>query len=167
MNQRDESRVSLSSHCASRRHARHSPEPERRWLPWRRSTARPGGCTSRTSNQGQSLAGFSTDRGHQGSDSFVVTLDPCDWDLDGTCDLVAGTVWYNTRLINGHFPGAATPFWLRNTGSGDESVFERPRLITEADGTPINLGHHKCSVWCHDLDGDGAPDLVSSFCVAL
>ena len=84
----------------------------------------------------------------------------CDWDLDGTRDLVAGTVWHNTRLINGHFPGCATPFWLRNTGTGDEPVFERPRLITEADGTPIDLGHHKCSVWCHDLDGDGAPDLI-------
>ena len=84
----------------------------------------------------------------------------CDWDLDGTRDLVAGTAWHNTRLINGHFPGCATPFWLRNAGTGDEPVFERPRLITEADGTPIDLGHHKCSVWCHDLDGDGAPDLV-------
>ena len=84
----------------------------------------------------------------------------CDWNLDGTPDLVAGTAWHNTRLINGHFPGAATPFWLRNAGTAAEPVFERPRLITEADGTPINLGHHKCSVWCHDLDGDGAPDLV-------
>ena len=84
----------------------------------------------------------------------------CDWDLDGTRDLVAGTVWHNTRLINGHFPHCATPFWLRNTGTGDEPVFERPRLISEADGTPIDLGHHKCSVWCHDLDGDGAPDLI-------
>ena len=84
----------------------------------------------------------------------------CDWDLDGTRDLVAGTVWHNTRLINGHFPHCATPFWLRNTGTDDEPVFERPRLITEADGTSIDLGHHKCSVWCHDLDGDGAPDLI-------
>ena len=84
----------------------------------------------------------------------------CDWDLDGTHDLVAGTAWHNTRLINGHFPGCATPFWLHNTGTGDEPVFERPRLITEADGAPIDLGHHKCSVWCHDLDGDGAPDLI-------
>ena len=84
----------------------------------------------------------------------------CDWDLDGTRDLVAGTAWHNTRLINGHFPGSATPFWLRNAGTADQPVFERPRLITEADGTPINLGHHKCSVWCHDLDGDGAPDLI-------
>ena len=84
----------------------------------------------------------------------------CDWDLDGTPDLVAGTAWHNTRLINGHFPGAATPFWLRNTGTAAEPIFERPRLITESDGTPIDLGHHKCSVWCHDLDGDGAPDLV-------
>jgi len=84
----------------------------------------------------------------------------CDWDLDGTRDLVAGTNWHISRLVNGHFPGCATPFWLRNTGTGDEPVFERPRLITEADGTPIDLGHHKCSVWCHDLDGDGAPDLI-------
>ena len=84
----------------------------------------------------------------------------CDWDLDGARDLVAGTAWHNTRLINGHFPGCATPFWLRNTGTGDQPVFERPRLITEADGSPIDLGHHKCSVWCHDLDGDGAPDLI-------
>ena len=84
----------------------------------------------------------------------------CDWDLDGTRDLVAGTVWHNTRLINGQFPHCATPFWLRNAGTGDEPVFERPRLISEADGTPIDLGHHKCSVWCHDLDGDGAPDLI-------
>ena len=50
----------------------------------------------------------------------------CDWDLDGTRDLVAGTAWHNTRLINGHFPGCATPFWLRNTGSADQPVFERP-----------------------------------------
>ena len=84
----------------------------------------------------------------------------CDWNLDGTRDLVAGTVWHNTRLINGHFPHCATPFWLRNTGTDDEPVFERPRLITEVDGTSIDLGHHKCSVWCHDLDGDGAPDLI-------
>ncbi len=84
----------------------------------------------------------------------------CDWDLDGTRDLVAGTNWHISRLVNGHFPGCATPFWLRNTGTGDEPLFERPRLITEADGTPIDLGHHKCSVWCHDLDGDGAPDLI-------
>ena len=84
----------------------------------------------------------------------------CDWDLDGTRDLVAGTNWHLSRLVNGHFPGCATPFWLRNIGSGDEPVFERPRLISEADGTPIDLGHHKCSVWCHDLDGDGAPDLI-------
>ena len=84
----------------------------------------------------------------------------CDWDLDGTRDLVAGTAWHNTRLINGHFPGCATPFWLPNTGTDAEPVFERPRLITEADGSPIDLGHHKCAVWCHDLDGDGAPDLI-------
>ena len=84
----------------------------------------------------------------------------CDWDLNGTRDLVAGTAWHNTRLINGHFPGCATPFWLRNAGTDAEPVLERPRLITETDGTPIDLGHHKCSVWCHDLDGDGAPDLV-------
>ena len=84
----------------------------------------------------------------------------CDWDLDGTRDLVAGTNWHISRLVNGHFPGCATPFWLRNTGTDSEPVLERPRLITEADGTPIDLGHHKCSVWCHDLDGDGAPDLI-------
>ena len=23
-----------------------------------------------------------------------------------------------------------------------------------------HLCHHKCAVWCHDLDGDGAPDLI-------
>ena len=33
----------------------------------------------------------------------------CDWDLDGTRDLVAGTAWHNTLLINGHFPGCANP----------------------------------------------------------
>ena len=84
----------------------------------------------------------------------------CDWDLDGTRDLVAGSARINTRVINGHFPGLATPFWLRNAGSDAEPVFERPRLITEADGTPINLVSHKCAPWCHDLDGDGAPDLI-------
>ena len=84
----------------------------------------------------------------------------CDWDLDGTRDLVAGSARMNTRVINGHFPGLATPFWLRNAGSDTEPVFERPRLITEADGTPINLASHKCAPWCHDLDRDGAPDLI-------
>ena len=84
----------------------------------------------------------------------------CDWDLDGARDLVAGSARHNTRVINGHFPGLATPFWLRNAGSDAEPVFERPRLITEADGTPINLASHKCAPWCHDLDGDGAPDLI-------
>ena len=84
----------------------------------------------------------------------------CDWDRDGTRDLVAGSARMNSRVINGHFPGLATPFWLRNAGSDAEPVFERPRLITEADGTPINLASHKCAPWCHDLDGDGAPDLI-------
>ena len=78
-------------------------------------------------------------------------------DLDGIRDLVAGTVWHNTRLINGHFPGCATPFWLRNTDTDGEPVFERPRLIIEADATPIDPGHHKCSVWCHDLTAAAPP----------
>ena len=84
----------------------------------------------------------------------------CDWDLDGTRDLVAGSARINSRVINGHFPGLATPFWLRNAGTDAEPVFERPRLITAADGAPIDLGSHKCAPWCHDLDGDGAPDLI-------
>lgn len=84
----------------------------------------------------------------------------CDWDLDGARDLVAGSSWINSRVINGHFPAAATPFWLRNAGSDAEPVFERPRLITEADGAIIDLASHKCAPWCHDLDGDGAPDLI-------
>ena len=49
---------------------------------------------------------------------------------------------------------------LRNTGTDAAPVFERPRLITEGDGTPIDLGHHKCATRCHDLDGDGAPELI-------
>jgi WD40 repeat protein len=54
----------------------------------------------------------------------------------------------------------ATPFWLKNIGTDDEPVFERPRLITENDGTPINLVGHKCAPWCVDIDGDGNPDLL-------
>ena len=84
----------------------------------------------------------------------------CDWDLDGTRDLVAGSARNNSPVINGHFPGIATPFWLRNISSDAEPVFERPRLITTKNGTPINLVSHKCAPWCADLDGDGAPDLI-------
>lgn len=85
----------------------------------------------------------------------------CDWDMDGIVDLVGGTNWIIMELINAHFPKAASMFWLRNAGTVKDPVFERGRMITMKDGTVIDLGSHKCSPWCVDMDGDGKPDVVS------
>ena len=85
----------------------------------------------------------------------------CDWDMDGVPDLVGGTNWKIMKLVNGHFPRAASAFWLRNVGTVQDPLFERARLITLKDGTIIDLVSHKCSPWCVDLDGDGEPDLIS------
>ena len=85
----------------------------------------------------------------------------CDWDMNGVLDLIGGTNWKIMKLFNGHFPRAASAFWLKNVGTVDEPVFERARLITLKDGTIIDLVSHKCSPWCADLDGDGKPDLIS------
>jgi hypothetical protein len=85
----------------------------------------------------------------------------CDWDGDGIIDIVAGTHRDLTEHINAFFPRKATVFWLKNVGTNAEPVFERPRLITLKDGTPIDLVCHKCSPWCVDIDGDGELDLIS------
>jgi hypothetical protein len=85
----------------------------------------------------------------------------CDWDGDGNTDIIGGTHRDLNVHINAFFPRKATLFWLKNAGTDSEPVFERPRLITFKDGTPIDLVCHKCSPWCTDLDGDGEPDIVS------
>ncbi|NMB98452.1 MAG: VCBS repeat-containing protein, partial [Clostridiaceae bacterium] len=84
----------------------------------------------------------------------------CDWDNDGVMDIVGGTHRDLTRHINAFFPRKSTVFWLKNIGTNSMPVFERPRLITFKDGSPIDFVCHKCSPWCIDMDGDGELDLA-------
>ena len=85
-----------------------------------------------------------------------------DWDNDGTWDIVVGcqkSLQRFFRTEERHAPSAA-PFWLRNIGTNDRPVFDRPRLITFKDGTPIKVNNHNFNVWPTDLDGDGLPDII-------
>ena len=95
--------------------------------------------------------------GHLGRTAFYV----CDWDGDGITDIVGGTHRDLTHNINAFFPRKATLFWIKNVGTNINPIFERPRLITLKDGTPIDLVCHNCSPWCIDIDDDGELDIVS------
>lgn len=96
--------------------------------------------------------------GRWGRGKFAVT----DWDGDGKWDVLFGTARtvQNEFLSGPDLPPSATPFFLRNVGTNEVPVLERPVPIRKANGGLIDAGHHICAVWPGDLDGDGREDLL-------
>ncbi len=85
----------------------------------------------------------------------------CDWDEDGKTDLLGGTLDYNMRYINRCFPHSASPFFIKNIGTDENPVFERPVLITKSSGEILDFYAHECSVWAADINADGRLDLIN------
>jgi hypothetical protein len=83
-----------------------------------------------------------------------------DWNHDGKQDIVIGTHFHLVKVFENNFPSRATAFWLENTGSNENPVFKRAKLIRKKDGSIIDMDVHKCAVWVQDFKGDGTPDLA-------
>lgn len=79
-----------------------------------------------------------------GADHTLITVD--DWDGDGRIDIIFGEEY-------GHL------FWLPNRGSAVEPRFPFYRMISGADGLPIDAGF-SASPLIVDWDGDGVKDLL-------
>ena len=75
----------------------------------------------------------------------VVCIWVCDWDRDGLPDLLVSSN-LQTSL-------------LRNAGTGEEPLFERPVPLSTPEGV-IQIGHHETSVAALDWDLSGNIDLV-------
>lgn len=69
-----------------------------------------------------------------------------DWDGDGLIDLLVGAARGNI-------------LFYRNVGGKTEPAFSPPRLVTTADGLPLDTGW-TCAPCVVDWDGDGAQDLL-------
>lgn len=95
-------------------------------------------------------------------------LSAVDWDGDGVWDIVYNSpprnipVFYNDAAdlsLNSYYNSAAA-FWLRNAGTNERPVFEKPRRIRWADGEVIRVESHSFNVEPTDLNGDGKLDLI-------
>lgn len=78
-----------------------------------------------------------------------------DWDGDGRTDLL--------YFLSGNDPGTnggSSIYWLRNSGTAQEPVFDEPVAMC-CYGEPIRItahGPHGCAC---DFEGDGKPDLLT------
>lgn len=89
----------------------------------------------------------------------------CDWDGDGAWDVLAGVVPRVYQLLFTHLPQreslrGSQMFLLRNRGSNERPVFDKPVLIQPAEGPMFDFGWHCASPWPTDLNGDGELDLL-------
>ena len=83
-----------------------------------------------------------------------------DWDRDGIWDVVFGTNQSCQRFFSAAFARKeSSPFLLRNAGSADRPVFQRPVPI-RLGRDDLHFGVHISAIWPSDMDGDGEDDLL-------
>jgi len=82
-----------------------------------------------------------------------------DWDEDGVADLLIGTPRHGSVPDPSRglpqslgLPGSAVLF-LRNAGTEEKPVFERPAILTH-DGAPLYFGQHECAPAVGSLGGE-------------
>lgn len=86
------------------------------------------------------IVGFA---GHEGR----ATLSVCDYNGDGKWDVLfgQGVHMHQSKEVNEAKP-YSTAYVLINKGTNQSPVFERPRVICQQDGHPIDMDRHGCWV---------------------
>jgi hypothetical protein len=82
-------------------------------------------------------------------------IETCDWDGNGVWDLVYGCNRVNALPEH----SIATLYLLRNVGTCEEPVFEKPKAI-RYKGEILNMGAHSCAPAIADLDSDGKEEFI-------
>lgn len=84
------------------------------------------------------IVGFA---GHEGR----ATLSVCDYNRDGKWDILfgQGIHMFQSKEVKEAKP-YATAYVLINKGTNENPVFERPKVICQENGTPINMDRHGC-----------------------
>jgi hypothetical protein len=85
-----------------------------------------------------------------------IKIEACDWDDDGTWDLIFGVNRISPVAEPYRF---ASLYVLQNIGTSTEPLFEKPKIV-KYKGETINLGVHSCSPAVADIDGDGNEEYV-------
>lgn len=86
------------------------------------------------------ITGFA---GHEGR----ATLSVCDYNRDGKWDILfgQGIHMFQSKEVKEAKP-YATAYVLINSGTNEKPVFERPKVICQENGEPINMDRHGCWV---------------------
>ncbi|MDR2283419.1 MAG: hypothetical protein LBE37_09430 [Sphingobacterium sp.] len=81
--------------------------------------------------------------GHEGR----ATLSICDFDQDGHWDILfgQGIHLFQSKAIPEARP-YATAYLMRNIGTNEAPVFERPQVLCHDQGIPIDMDRHGCWV---------------------
>ncbi|MFD2554745.1 FG-GAP repeat domain-containing protein [Sphingobacterium tabacisoli] len=90
--------------------------------------------------------------GHEGR----ATLSICDFDQDGRWDILfgQGVHLFQSREVAEAKP-YATAYLMRNVGTNEEPLFDRPQALCHDEGQPINMDRHGC--WLSPVETkDGA-----------
>ncbi|TZF81103.1 hypothetical protein FW774_19405 [Pedobacter sp. BS3] len=90
--------------------------------------------------EGIRIVGFA---GHEGR----ATLSVCDYNRDGKWDILfgQGIHMFQSKEVKEAKP-YATAYVLINSGTNQKPVFERPKVICQENGEPINMDRHGCWV---------------------